>query len=70
MNKQQMITLTLKFKKLQELNLKLFEKELKDMGNNMDFKEEKLDLELGIYRVTENIKLHDALNVKEVVDGS
>jgi hypothetical protein len=65
MNKQQIVTLTLKFKRLQELNLELFEKELKDMENNIDFKEEKLDLELGIYRVTENIKLHDSINVKE-----
>ncbi len=64
MKNQQIITLTLKFKELQKLNLELFEKELKDMGNIMDFKEEKLELELGIYRVKENIKTHDSFCVE------
>ena len=66
MNKQQTITLTLKFKKLQALNLELFEKELNHLGNIMDFKEEKLDLELDIYRVSENIKRHDAVYTEGV----
>lgn len=62
MNKKQKEILMQKFKEQQKLNLKLFKKELEIVGNVMDYKEEKMSLELSIYNSNKSLKQIEEIN--------
>ena len=61
MNKRQRETLLRKFKEQQKLNLKVFLVELSEKAIFMDYKEENLNLELGIHNSKKTLK-----NLKEL----
>lgn len=56
MNKKQKETLMKLFNEQQTLNLELFKKEQEFFGDHMDYKSEKMDLEMSIYNSKRNLK--------------